>query len=1679
MTVGAQEGTAGYGFSVAGGFGALSDVDFDLGSTTGVAIARFRVGSGTLAFESDLPVADRPALRLHACAEPFDLADATPAGNTLRWADTGLDWSGAYKVSLALSASSDATLGALAVGGTPVADFAADNLSYTAAVANSTTRVTVEPTVAERGALVAFLDADDAVLDDADGTVDGHQVDLAAGSNTVNVRVTSGDRDTTLVYTVTVTRGAPPNNAPVFSPDTTGRTVPENTAAGTAIGAVIPAATDADGDALTYTLEGTDAASFAFDAATRQISTSAALDHEAKASYSVTVKAVDTSNASDTIAVTIDVGDVAEQPDTPAAPTVQATANKNDSLDVTWTAPGLNGGPAITGYRLRHRGGGAWTEVTPPGTGTMHAIGSLAANTAYEVQVRALNGETDSDWSASGSGTTAMNNAPVFSPDTTDRTVPENTAAGTAIGAVIPAATDADGDALTYTLEGTDAASFAFDAATRQISTSAALDHEAKASYSVTVKAVDTSNASDTIAVTIDVGDVAEQPDTPAAPTVQATANKNDSLDVTWTAPGLNGGPAITGYRLRHRGGGAWTEVTPPGTGTMHAIGSLAANTAYEVQVRALNGETDSDWSASGSGTTAMNNAPVFSPDTTDRTVPENTAAGTAIGAAIPEATDADGDALTYTLEGTDAASFAFDGTTRQISTSAALDHEAKASYSVTVKAVDTSNASDTIAVTIAVTDVAEKPDTPAAPTVQATANKNDSLDVTWTAPGRNGGPAITGYRLRHRTGGGAWTEVTPPGTGTMHAIGSLAANTAYDVQVRALNGETDSDWSASGSGTTAMNNAPVFSPDTTDRTVPENTAAGTAIGAVIPEATDADGDALTYTLEGTDAASFAFDGTTRQISTSAALDHEAKASYSVTVKAVDTSNASDTIAVTIAVTDVAEKPDTPAALTVAPTANKTDSVDVDWTKPGLNGGPEISGYRLRRRVRGVGAWIETTPAGTGTRASIGSLEAGTEYAVQVRALNGETPSDWSDAGFGSTGSASNEAPEFEAGPSAMRDVDENATARALGEAFTATDDDGDMLTYSLQSGDGTLFQVVGTSGQLRTRGPLNHESAASHAVTLKVEDGNGGTDTIAVTVNVNDVDEAPSAPAAPTVSAQSGRSTSLSVRWSEPANSGPPVTEYDLRYRESAGAWADGPAKVPGRSSSVGGLEADTAYDVQVLARNAEGESGWSASGSGRTNAEDVELAVLTMHALAGSVAVGERAEFEIRRSGGDMGWLKARSRITESEGYSVETWGWFKPGASSRTTSMIPEVTGTLTARVTGPNPEDERCPDVAPFPPGCTDNYEIGSPSSATMRVTAASQSVPVSARVAGDLLTLRYADPLDAGSTPGPKDWVVRAATDAGSRTLAVTAVSVGGAKVALALSPPVVAGESVTVSYLPWAMHPLIGPAGIEASPLTELAARNETPASAPVEGHAGALAEAVEAADDAVIAGAVPAGEPAAAPPEPFGPWLAALLAERPAASLVRLDAPDRGLTDVSALAGLRGLEVLDLHGNAVEDVWPLAGLGRLRRLDLSGNRIGDVSALAGLVQLEVLLLDGNRVVDVLPLALLPRLARLDLSGNRVADAVLLAELRSLARLDLSGNRVGDTSPLGDLSRLVWLDLTGNPVSDLAPLGRLTALRWLWLDAQAPGLGSLAPLAEGPTPVRIELRGPVETASPR
>ena len=117
------------------------------------------------------------------------------------------------------------------------------------------------------------------------------------------------------------------NRAPEFPATETGmRSVAENTAAGMNIGDGMIAdgeqqdmepvmATDPNSDTLTYTLGGTDMASFGIVRASGQLQTKAKLDYEAKNAYMVTVTATDPNGLSDTIDVTIMVIDEDEAPE--------------------------------------------------------------------------------------------------------------------------------------------------------------------------------------------------------------------------------------------------------------------------------------------------------------------------------------------------------------------------------------------------------------------------------------------------------------------------------------------------------------------------------------------------------------------------------------------------------------------------------------------------------------------------------------------------------------------------------------------------------------------------------------------------------------------------------------------------------------------------------------------------------------------------------------------------------------------------------------------------------------------------------------------------------------------------------------------------------------------------------------------------------------------------------------------------------------------------------------------------------------------------------------------------------------------------------------------------------------------------------------------------------------------
>ena len=1022
-------------------------------------------------------------------------------------------------------------------------------------------------------------------------------------SYTVTVTTTDPeDASDTITVTITVTDE---NETPEFPSTETGdRQVAENTVAGEDIGAAVAAIDPDAGDTLTYTLGGPDAASFGIIATSGQLQTKAALDYETKDSYTVTVTATDPEDASATITVTITVTNIDEsgtvtlssaQPRVYAAFTATLTDPDGSISDVTWqwesSSDGSTNWTAI---------GGATAATYTPAAG--YAGNYLRATASYTDG----EGHGKSAQEASAHAVRrppASNRAPEFpSSETGARSVAENTVAGTNIGRRVGAV---DRNTLTYTLGGPDASSFGIIATSGQLQTKAPLDHESKASYTVTVTATDPSNAKDVITITITVTNVDETPVVTVGPSIKYaengigtvatyTATDPEGTAIIWSLSGVDSGP------FSISSAGALTFNTPP---DYEDPADANMDNVYLVTVEASDGTVTGALEVTVTVTDEIETSELPSTETGGWSVKENTVAETNIGSPVVVMDDAD-DTLTYTLGGDDAASFGIIATSGQLQTKAPLDYESKASYTVTVTATDPGDASATITVTITVTNIDEsgtvtlssgQPKVYAAFTATLTDPDGSISDVTWqwesSSDGSTNWTAI----------GGATAATYTPAAG--YAGNYLRATASYTDG----EGHGKSAQEASAHAVRrppASNRAPEFpSSETGARSVADNTPAGRDIGLPV-SATDPDaGDTtLTYTLGGDDAASFGIVPTSGQLQTKVALDHETRSSYTVMVTATDRSNASDTITVTISVTNVNEGPEVSGAPTRDYAENGTDPVatytvtnpengQIAWSLLGgdsadfsINGGvfafntppdheapadadtnnvylvtikasdgnnadtldltitvtnvdetPEVTGDSsinyAENGAETVAAYTAHDPEGASITWSLSGNDSG-DFSISITGkLTFTTPPDYeapADAdtnnvyqvtieasdgpNTGTLGvtvtvtneSETSESPSTETGGWSVK---ENTVAETnIGSPVMVMDDADDTLTYTLGGPDAASFGIIASSGQLQTKAPLDYETKASYSVEVTAKPPSGVSETIPVTIMVEDV---------------------------------------------------------------------------------------------------------------------------------------------------------------------------------------------------------------------------------------------------------------------------------------------------------------------------------------------------------------------------------------------------------------------------------------------------------------------------------------------------------------------------------------------------------------------------------------------
>ena len=1437
------------------------------------------------------------------------------------------------------------------------------------------------------------------------------------------------------------------NTKPVFIDGaSTTRTVAENTASGANIGTAV-AATDVDNDVLIYSLSGTDASSFSIVRTSGQLQTNVALDYETKTSYSVTVSVSDSNGGSSNTTVTINVKDVNEKPY--FAPggvilTVVENTTAGTNIGDPFQAMDPDSGDTLT-YSLERDDKDAFR--IDANTGQLRTHGALDYETKRfytDLAVRA----TDSTGLVGSVRVTINvkdvpeNNAPVFTDGSrTTRSVLENTASGESIGSAV-AATDADNDTLIYSLGGTDASSFSIVSTSGQLQTNAVLDYETKTSYSVTVSVSDGKGGSDSIPVTINVTNANEMPantspiftdGTSTTRTIAENAAFGTNIGTPVDATDVDSGTTLT-YRLGGTDASSFSIVRTSGQLQTRAALDYETKSAYSVRVSVSDGNDGSDSIPVTINVRDVNEKPYFAPGGITLTVAENTASGTNIGNPFQAIDPDSGDTLTYSLERDDKDAFRIDANTGQLRTHVALDYETKRSYTdLAVRATDSTGLVGSILVRITVTDVDETPTNNAPVFTDGTTATRTIAENT--VSGANIGSAVAATdadndTLTYRLGGpdaASFSIVNTTGQLQTNAALDYETKTSYSVTVSVSDGNGGSDSitvtiTVRDVDETPANNAPIFTDGTsTTRSVAENTAPGTNIGNPIA-ATDADNDTLTYTLGGTDAALFRIVRTSGQLQTNVALDYETKSSYSVSVSVSDGKGGSDSIPVTIRVSNLNEKPYfAPGGIILTIAEN---------TAPGTNIGDPFQA---------------TDPDSRDTLTY--SLERDDKDAFRIDANTGqlrthadldyETKRFYTDLAVRATDSTGlvgsvrvtinvkdvpeNNAPVFTEGRSATRTVAEDAAIGTnIGAPVAATDADNDTLTYGLNSSNpavSIMFSLDRTSGQLQTLAPLDYERRSSYSLTVVVSDSNGVSDSIAVTINVTDVDEN----RAPVFS--EGSSATRTVAENTPAsiNIGAPVAATDadndtLTYRlggTDAASFSIVSTTGQLQTSAALDYETKTSYSVTVSASDGNGGSDNIPVTIRVTNVNETPANNAPIFTDGTSTT---RNVAENTASGANIG-----TPITATDADANTTLTYRLGGTDAGSFSII-STSGQLQT--------------------SAALDYETKTSYSVSVSVfdgNGGSDSITVTINVT-DVTEISITPPL-SDRTPQVRDAIVRAVPGVNNAN-DVTAAHLAAIRQLGLSSRKISSLKTGDFNGLTALFNLRLHRNSItDISPLEDLTSgslvflildENKITDISPL----GSLTSLVTLGLDDNSISDISALEN-----------LTALRMLTLGNSVVNgILVGNNKITDISPLEGLTSITWLTLTKNSISDISPLEGLTKLTHLHLFDNKITDISPLEDLTALEQLLLDGNKITNISVLENLTKLRNLTLDGNKITDISVLEGLTSLVLLGLGNTSISDISVLENLTKLRYIHLDGNSISDISVLENLTKLTKLYLN---------------------------------
>ena len=635
-------------------------------------------------------------------------------------------------------------------------------------------------------------------------------------------------------------------------------------------------------------------------------------------------------------------------------------------------------------------------------------------------------------------------------------------------------------------------------------------------------------------------------------------------------------------------------------------LSGLRNGTTYELQARAKNARGWGAWSPSVSGTPGAPSPPAVSTLAKNASLDLSWTAPSDIGSAV------NGYDVQYRAGSSGSwTSWPHAGTTRSATITGLTNNT---EYEVRVRARNAVGNGPWSTVTA--TPVPQKPDAPAAPTLTSSGT---TMTVSWTAPSANGAE-ISDYDIEYSSDNGTtWTphlhrsytstlttsdtttQNVPLDFGTLSPIGLTVTNEsvnnnagvykigqtlgALQVHVSAMStpsgtlnvryantkpiAETmyyhgtelfslnlNPNVSASGSGTipAPSANSYFWASSTLELSISTRT-----ISLKWP----------TISTSTTDTISSLTNGTT----------------YRVRVRARNSVGTGDWSPVSA---HAIGRPSAPAAPTL--TSDDTEII-AKWSAPASP--VAIIDYDVRYCSSACNVDANWTPIAdvtdsTALSATIGSLNNGTTYYVQVRAEASVGAGPWSPSA------------SIKAGlPDAPSGIGLESGNDTLVVTWTAPSGNGSLLTgYDLRYSSDSGANWTEVSVSTVSPNPSHSLSGLTNGTTYQVQAraknqygagpwSDSGTETPGK----------PSAPSAPTLTAGDHK---LLVDWSAPTDNGAAISDYDVRYKESsASTWTeiDDTTDSTATDAVITGRTPETTYQVQVRATNTHGDSPWSAS--------------------------------------------------------------------------------------------------------------------------------------------------------------------------------------------------------------------------------------------------------------------------------------------------------------------------------------------------------------------------------------------------------------------------------------------------------------------------------------------------